>query len=81
MGMAFDLAAIVAFTGMAAQALIALQAWLDPQAEYIHVSDRDFIALPGFQGAALQQGGVGEGRSREHDVLAMLQVVARFAIE
>ena len=39
------------------------------------------LALPGFQGAALQGWGMGEGRGGEHHVLAVAEVGAQLTVE
>ena len=81
MSMTFGLAAVEAFTGAAAQALVALLAWFHLEAEHVDIGDLHLITLPGLQRTALQGWGVDEGRGREHDMLALLQIGTRYAIE
>ena len=78
---AFGLAAVQALARATLQALVALLARLHLEAQQVDVGDAHLVALPGFQGTALQRRRVGEGRGRQHDVLALLQVRAMLAVE
>ena len=77
----FRIALVEGMTGVSLQALVALSARLDAQAQQVDVRHAEALAIADGQAAGLQQCGVGKGRGGQHHLLAVSEVRARAAVE
>ena len=78
---AFGVAAVGRLAVCLVQARVTLAAGFDSQAQQIDMRHLQLLALPGFQGAALQGWRVDAGRRRKHHLLAVAQVGAQLIVE